>query len=436
MKTLLTPFFAVVVCLLAPVDSFAWQDQPNDAKAGSNPVLLMPPRFDSSFQQTNLQVPPIPSSAPFVRPPNFPKNAVEIPQPNPRDVFDGQEANPFLNAPADRPFFARLSRTPDLFGDSLIVFNSQFMNNSFGTDIDADLALGGGARRFKNEQAKAFPTDRVFFYYQHFHNALEFQGNSGDSAQQSIDRFTFGVEKTFNDGQSSFEIRMPFSGHQGVALNGFNYSSDGVGNLIVSLKQLLHAEENIAIALGLATSVPTGSNLSGSGGFATFKFENEAVHLLPFLALQLTPDERWFFHAFAQVDTPVGDNTISTQPFGLPPAIRVDYKDETLMYLDASLGYWWYRNESIDAVLTGLATLVELHYTTSLEDAEFASASTVFIGRESNRINLLNLTVGAHAELTDSWAIRSAIVVPLRSGDDRFFDTEFQLALVKKLGSN
>jgi hypothetical protein len=392
--------------------------------------------LESSIQQTNFQVPPIPSSAPFIRPPVV-RDPIEIPQPDPRAVFDGPNAgnaNPFLNAPAEQPFFARLSRTPDVFGDSLIVFNGQFATQPNNTNIDADLALGGGARRFKNEQAKAFPTDRAFIYYQHFHNALEFASNTGETADRSIDRVTIGFEKTFNNGQSSWELRMPFSGHQGITLNGFNYSSSGVGNLIISLKQLLYAEEGIAIALGLATSVPTGSNLTGSAGLANFRFENEAVHLLPYLGLQLAPNERWFFHAFVQVDTPVSDNTISTQPFGFPPAVSVDFRDETLMYLDAAVGFWWFQNDSLDALVRGQASMLEFHYTTSLEDAETATANNVFVGRRGNRINMLNMTVGLHTELADGWALRSAIVVPLRSGEDRSFDTEIQIALIKKLG--
>lgn len=411
------------------------------SRLDGNPVRLLAPQFEltiQTIQPANYQPPPLPASAPFVRPPVVPAAPLAVPQANPRDVFDGANdpaANPFLNTQPNQPYFARLSRSPDLFGDSLIVIDSQVNTGPGNSPIDADFALGGGARRFKNEQAKAFPTDRAFIYYQHFHNALGFRTSSGQAADRSIDRVTLGFEKTFNEGRSSWELRMPFSGNQGVDLTDFNYSSDGVGNLVVSLKQLLHAEENIAIALGLAASVPTGSNVTGIAGSSNYQFKNEAVHLLPYLGLQLTPDENWFFHAYFQVDTPINGNTISAQAFGGQQSTSVKYRDEALLYLDASLGYWWFRNDSADATVTGLASTIELHYTTSLQDANTIAASNGFsIARTSNRINMLNMTMGVHTELANDWALRGAIVVPLRTGADRFFDTEIQVALVKKFG--
>ena len=405
-----------------------------------NPVRLLAPEHRSAvdplIQLTNLQVPPIPPSTPFIEAPIAPRNQEAINPPDLRDAINnGQPPNPFLTAQGDRPFFERLSRSPDVFGDSLIVINTQFSTFNNDPSIDADIVLGGGARRFKNEQAKAFPTDRAFIYYQHFHNALEFRVDTGASADRSVDRLTLGFEKTFNEGRSSWEVRMPFSGNQGVALQGFNYSSGGVGNLIVSLKHLLYAEENIAIALGLATSTPTGSNLSGAVGTTTFQIKNRAVHLLPYLGLQLTPDERWFFHAYVQVDTPVGSNTITQQAFQGQLSESVGYKDEPLLYLDAAAGYWWFKDDSADAFLTGVASMIELHYTSSLQEADtLEPLNSLAVSRRGNRINHLNLTAGLHSEFSRSWAFRSAIVVPLRSGEDRVFDTEIQIALVKMLG--
>ena len=72
-------------------------------------------------------------------------------------------------------------------------------------------------RRFKNEHARALPTDRVFFLYNHFHNALRLQ-TQNTSTTDNVDQFTFGFEKTSDDGQWSFELRMPFSG--GADLSG------------------------------------------------------------------------------------------------------------------------------------------------------------------------------------------------------------------------
>ena len=49
--------------------------------------------------------------------------------------------------------------------------------------------------------------------------------------------------------------------------------------------------------------------------------------------------------------------------------------DQTLLYLDASAGYWWYQSTD-DSGLTGLASVLELHYTTTLNDADTAGVSS------------------------------------------------------------
>ena len=102
--------------------------------------------------------------------------------------------------PGQRPFLNnRLSRTPDVFGDSFIPVSAKF-NIPGATDFaKADLPLGGGMRRFKNEHARALPTDRVFFLYNHFHNALRLQ-TQNTSTTDNVDQFTFGFEKTSDDG--------------------------------------------------------------------------------------------------------------------------------------------------------------------------------------------------------------------------------------------
>ena len=113
-------------------------------------------------------------------------------------------------------------------------------NISAGPGVDSVLEgqvpLGGGMRRFKNEQARALPTDRVFAAYNHFHNAVElksFDPTTGNQQSDSgnIDQYTVGVEKTFDDGNWSLEVRMPFSGGTSIGVPAFQVDSDGVGNL-------------------------------------------------------------------------------------------------------------------------------------------------------------------------------------------------------------
>jgi len=340
----------------------------------------------------------------------------------------------FEPPPRNNPFLARLSRTPDIFGDSFIPLSANIdvggltglttLNNA-----ETDLPLGGGMRRFKNEHARALPTDRVFFLYNHFHNALDLSANNRTTTD-SVDQFTFGFEKTSDDSLWSFELRMPFSGEADLSAGGVNVQSNGVGNFVGTLKRLLYSDSTFAAAFGLAVVAPTGSDatVSFAGSNSRIEFKNDAVHLLPYLALQSSPDENWFFHAFAQVDIAANENKINVQGIGFSESDSL--ADQTLLYLDASAGYWWYRTAN-DSGLTGLASVVELHYTTTLNDADTANLSGAFIGNFENRYDVLNLTAGVHSEWSGNTAVRVAVVVPL-DRNQRFFDSETQVSVIRR----
>jgi hypothetical protein len=322
-----------------------------------------------------------------------------------------------------------------VFGDSFIPLSANIDVGSLtgmtsASFVEADLPLGGGMRRFKNEHARALPTDRVFFLYNHFHNALRFETDNGTTTD-SVDQFTFGFEKTIDDGQWSFELRMPFSGDADLSRDGVAVQSDGVGNLVGTLKRLLYSDSTFAAAAGLAVVAPTGSDASVTfrNSNSRIEFKNEAVHLLPYLALQASPDDNWFFHAFCQVDIAANDNEVSIVGNGF--ADSASLADQTLLYLDASAGYWWYQSPDDTGGLMGLASVVELHYTTTLNDADTANLNGAFIGNLENRYDVLNLTAGVHSEWSGNTAIRVAVVVPL-DRDERFFDSETQVSVIRR----
>lgn len=299
--------------------------------------------------------------------------------------------------------------------------------------VQTDIPLGGGMRRFKNEHARALPTDRVFFLYNHFHNALELTANNR-STSDSVDQFTFGFERTSDDGLWSFELRMPFSGEADLTQNAngtdVNVRADGVGNLVGTLKRLLYSDSTFALALGLAVVAPTGSDatVSFDQTDVRLEFENKATHLLPYLALQATPDDNWFFHAFAQVDIAANKNDVNLTVSGISETEPL--ADQTLLYLDASAGYWWYRAAN-NSGLTGLASVIELHYTTTLNDADTANLSGTLVSNFENRFDVLNLTAGIHSEWNSNTALRVAVVVPL-DRDERFFDSETQVSVIRR----
>jgi hypothetical protein len=121
--------------------------------------------------------------------------------------------------------------------------------------------------------------------------------------------------------------------------------------------------------------------------------------------------------------------------------------DQTLMHADIGTGYWIYQNPGA-AFLTGLAGMLEIHYTSTLEDAEtfvgtavevlenppgdfgqqtkpgFPDEPAPAIGNIANRVDLLSLTAGVQANLGQSTNVMVGVAVPLHDSPDRTFDAE------------
>ncbi len=359
-------------------------------------------------------------------------------------------ANPLANMQNRRPSLARLNRAPDLFGDSFtpltVGITGQNFDNLGVTSItglngnyQANVPLGAGTRRFKNEQTRALPTDRVIFIYNHFHNAIELNHVSGAGPRSDIgnvDQFTFGFEKTFGDGDWSIEARMPFAANSDLSLDGIAVNNGTIGNLTLTLKRLLYRSEDMALAAGLAVTSPTGNDteFNISKGLARITIDNQAVHLLPYVGLLMTPTDEWFVNAFAQVDVATNPNGVTLTSNSLVAPISGDVIEQTVMYLDLSLGYWLYRSDE-DEGLTGLASVLEFHYTSTLNDAQITNlggAGFLNVGNGINRFDVVNMTTGIHSEWSRNTLIRTAVVVPLTNEINRFFDAEIQVSVIHR----
>lgn len=200
-----------------------------------------------------------------------------------------------------------------------------------------------------------------------------------------------------------------------------------------------------------------------------FEIENETWGIAPFLAAAATPTDRTFVNAFAQVDVPLNSSDWSfretdvdlevlfdpnvTVP-GRPPGqehIQFDRRlsgeidDQYLLHLDVGGGYWFYRNPC-HKHLKGVAGLLELHYTGTLDDADIVTVPETAIrtrdagglvgplapprlGNIGNRIDILNATVGSHVLIGRNTSVSAAYVAPLRDEFDRTFDGELNVQL-------
>lgn len=359
-----------------------------------------------------------------------------------------------------RPGFVRqrLTHVPDMFGDSylhgqtlsVIQILSDPANSITAT---LDLPVAGGSHLLIAENNKALPTDRVYVNYNHFENALLYRvnqttllGTSILDERVSVDRGTFGLEKTFLDGSWSAEIRVPF-----VASNDFFFFpnggvADGItavnssvfGNISLITKRALYADDFVVVSTGLGIELPTGDDAQARVGDFRYTVENDALHLHPYLSALADDGKDWFFNGFLQLDVPLSGNELRTS--GIPGTVGT-LDDQVLLHVNAGAGYWFCRTAQ-RTWFTGLAGLLELHFTQTLDSTDsvaFGPLSPALIGERRvelnnrrNHFTLLNLTAGIHVEITPDTLLRVAAVVPLMSEANRFFDFEPMVQLTRR----
>ncbi len=425
-------------------------------------------------------------------PPATPEPVEAAPQPaettpqlamNPQQVFAPQPAV-LPAAPADlitsifgrSPVNARrrrLARVPDMFGDTIFMSSTITGIDTIGAETliggPTDLLLGGGARHTKiGTNNKALPVDRIYFNYNYFANASQFQtrtvlfGSVIGRGQEdfSLYHYTFGVERTLFDGDASIELRLPlandyFSSEMTAPPigrgEGFSVDAGEIGNLAIILKALLYEDETTAFAAGLGIETPTGRDAHAQIGYTNYRLENESVILQPFLAAMFVPDDQLFVHAFLQVDVAANgdplhfEDAVAPLFVGVPPSGTYgELNDQTLMNLDLSTGYWLFRDRSPSAGLTGLAALAEFHYTTTLQPSNAVtgsrllavgpmSSSTVLLRSRGGQVDVVNFTAGLHFELYHDTSVRVGGVFPLRDAQNRFFDAELAVQLIRRL---
>lgn len=344
----------------------------------------------------------------------------------------------------------RLASLPNMFGDlGLATATVDVRRNPNGTPGfvgNVDLPTAGGSHRVKiAENDSPIPVDRVFFNYNHYHNVFQLSeqfpfplGVPPTVRQVPIDRYTVGFEKTIFDGQASVEMRLPFNGTFDEQLQTVGVDGGNVGNLALVFKSLLYSDEELAIGAGLGIDTPTGKDVIGRIGQANLRFNNQALHLLPYIGFMLAPgDPTWgwndglFLTGFAQIDIATDGNAVNLLPPGGTSTQSLGkFTEQNLGFLDLGLGYWLYRNPYAER-LTGLAVVSELHYTTSLQNSDVLttqiSGADITVASRGNRFDVLNGTIGVQMLMFDVSSLRVAGVFPLRSEDQRFFDSEVQV---------
>jgi len=333
-----------------------------------------------------------------------------------------------------------LADVPPMFGDfGMMTAQAQFIDSSGQREMTGtfDIPGAGGSRRVKiGENNSPIPQDRVYFMYNHFHNVYDFSFTEFTPAptpvqrQLPIDRYILGIEKTFLDDWWAVEVRMPFNGSLDVSTPDLSVSGGNYGNLAVIVKRLLYMDDSLALGAGLGLDLPTGSSATAQFGQAELLFENDAVHLLPYIGGVLQPGENLFLTSFLQIDVATGGNEVLAGPAGGPRRSFGDFREQNLLYVDLGGGYWLYRNDYAEWV-NGVAGLLEFHYTTSLQDADTIEVNAPTLQSQItnplNRFDVVNMSAGLNFAFGTMANLRVAGVFPLGDEDRRFFDSEVQV---------
>lgn len=336
--------------------------------------------------------------------------------------------------------YARLSRAPNMFGDSQLLIRTFQVDGSNGTQpVLASFAANAVGARKIAENEKVLPMDRVFASYNEFHGVSAPLGppNSPPSGGAQFGRSTLGFEKTFLDGTWSAEARIAASSSPEMSLNGVQYDGGTPANLTFYLKNLLYGDDEVALGAGLGLGVPMSSDVVLTTPNNVLVYREETLHLMPYVGFLAMPTDEWFFGGFAQLDFSTGQNQLSAlRPGGAGQALA-SAEDQHLLFLDLSIGRWLYRDEGA-RVLTGLAAVTELHYITTLNDADSATAlgpagplgptGLYTLSSAANRIDVLNLTAGVQFQLGAMSNLRVAGVAPLTNDFNRLFDSEIQIS--------
>lgn len=328
--------------------------------------------------------------------------------------------------------YARLARVPNMFGDSLPPTVNAFIcacDRSPPFQVVTEFLTGGGSRYTPvSENNRPLPTDRVFFVYNGFNNAVTTNilttGNTFDS---DLHRYTMGFEKTFFEGTSSIELRLPLLNSIDIQSPDYVSSSGNVGNLTLIYKHLLAETEDTAVAAGLGLGLPTGDELEGRSGNTEFTLRNQATYLLPYLGLMHTIGENAFVTAFTQIEIAASGDDFDVAGRGTIGRLNAP----TFGRFDLGGGYWLIRDPGLKYV-SGVALIAEVHYLTTLSDADEIIDNGVTndfaLAGSDNRVDYLNVTTGVHWQITPLSNLRVSGVFPMRRDPDRQFDSELQVS--------
>jgi len=199
------------------------------------------------------------------------------------------------------------------------------------------------------------------------------------------------------------------------------------GNIVTTLKALVHSNDVLGVSVGMSVSLPTADDLTFQMfGTDVVRVENESVHLLPFLGALYSPNDRFFAQGFLQFDFDANGNPvlINVPGTGMVNAGRAN--DTSFLYADVGVGYWLLRDDSSNKFINGIAPTLELHYNKSLQETDIVTMGNTVVGNFADNVEILNAVFGVTFTLAGNSNLGLAYVTPIGGGADQQFDGEFR----------
>jgi hypothetical protein len=268
------------------------------------------------------------------------------------------------------------------------------------------------------------PRDRIIFDTDYFNNAPLTAGGV------NVYRFSPGFEKTFFNRRASVGVRVPFAStlSSDIHSDGTSNSSRAeFGDVHVTLKGLAYNSNVLRLAGGVGLAIPTADDtrVLGSDGSTLIRVSNDAFFLTPYVAYLLTPTDRLFFQNWYQTSFATNGNQVLTN-LGSPRDIG-RLNDQSLLQIDAQLGYWLYSSQRYDGLIRALAPFVELHYNSTMGRSDYVQSGALIVGYLNSHFDELNMSTGFLARIRNNLILGFGASFPLKGGQDRSFD--YQLGL-------
>jgi len=303
----------------------------------------------------------------------------------------------------------------------------QYTATLTGTQVIALPGASSVVGRVKmSEDNSPLPRDRVIFTYD------SFGGVPFTAAGINVNRFQFGVEKTFLDGRWSAEVRLPFAGTLASSYTqGMEVTDTEFGNVRMAFKRLFTQSRYLTTSAGLAISLPTAKDqtvLSPMDFSILYQYRNKSVQLEPFVAALFTPTDRLFGQFWTSMNFDASGSTLNWNPAVFGGTGSAEVHDLPILAVDGQIGYWLIKDGG--GALRALAPFAELHWNQTIAQNQLAGAiNNATRGQgltvTSTGTRELNMTAGFMAQVGDNMNVSVGAAVPLLQGADRTFDWQF-----------